>query len=82
MLGCSKHAIIQPKTFREPIIFIASVPRGGGGVDGVVEIGVCDVNLPGRDADYGPVGFVEGDDFEGVLAAEKEIIIGFVAGVF
>ena len=74
-----ENTIIQSKTLGEPFIFIAAVPRSRRFVDCIVEIGVRDVDFPRGDADYGTVFFVQGDDFEGVLAAEIEIIIGFIA---
>lgn len=75
----SKNTFIQTKGFCEPVIFVSSVAGGRGCVDGVVEIGVGDVDFPGRDADYGSVLLVKADDFKGILAAEEEVVVGFVS---
>lgn len=72
--------MIQAKTFCKPCILAAFAAGGGGDVDFIVEGWVGAVEFPGGDADYGTVFFVEGDDFEGVLAVEDEVVVDFVPG--
>jgi len=73
-----KYAIVQTKALREPVIFVSPIAARRRGIDHLVEIWVRDVDFPGRDSDYGSVFFVQGDDFEGILAAEPEVIVCFV----
>lgn len=80
MVNGGKHAMVQPKRFCEPCVFATFAAGGGGGVYFIIEVRVGAVEFPGGDADYGTVFFVEGDYFEGVLAAEDQIVVEFVPG--
>lgn len=80
MVDSRKHAMIQTEGFGEPGILATFAAGGGGCVYFIVKGWVGAVEFPWGDADYGTVFFVEGDDFEGVLAVEDQVVIEFVPG--
>lgn len=80
MINRSKHAMVQPKGFREPCILVAFAAGSGGGVDFIVEGWVGAVEFPRGDSDYGTVFLVEFDKLEGVLAVKNEVVVEFVPG--
>lgn len=70
--------VFEAEAVDEPGVLLALPAAGAAGVDVVVEVGVGDVQLEGRDADDGPVSLVQFDDLEGVLPAEDHVVVEFI----